>query len=461
MSKEYNIKQIQESWGSLNYNYLLGESHSYISGVFSDINYLKKHLEETKNIVEVTTDTLNKFSVYSQNPFLKNYFIFQKKINTQILSDIQKNRGRYNLYLFDCDIQDSSKKFFNLFDVYFYLRVTKEKQVIDLKNNKFRNVILNFDHNIKSCKIKSLNKETDSIGIDIKNFYDQEDQKNKTIYFSKIEDQKLTIKSTSNHLVISGEKTCKSQLNLAVNTLSNQSKITIKNMNIQSFQHGSSSSNSRINELKIQGARVTKKIVIPPFRNLILKSVYFKYPFKLDDNADPLEVIDQIYIENINFECGKNQDGEFNKIKQLMKKLGYDNYAIDFNAFANKSRYKNLSWRSTTEKALLWFYGVVSDCGLNIRRMFISLGGLFAVFYLVYFLGFYYNYETAQDVYGIEVESFKQSVVNSLGAFKILFKYESSLTTFCFNIISFVHTSLSSIIWYLIIIWMKKRFGQK
>ena len=91
--------------------------------------------------------------------------------------------------------------------------------------------------------------------------------------------------------------------------------------------------------------------------------------------------------------------------------------------------------------------------------MLISLIALFLIFCLVYFLGFYHNYETVQGNYTIE--SLKQSFVNSLGFFRFLFEYKSNLTTFRFNIISFVHTSLSSIIWYLIIIWMKKRFGQK
>ena len=81
-------------------------------------------------------------------------------------------------------------------------------------------------------------------------------------------------------------------------------------------------SNSRIDELKIQNSKVTGKMVMPSFRNLILKSVKFTYPFKIDDNANPLEVIDEIDIENIKFECDKGQDGEFNKIKLLMKKIG-------------------------------------------------------------------------------------------------------------------------------------------
>ena len=407
----------------------------------------------------------------SQDAKGNEYVLFNQKLNNNLFSSylesitLFSDNEDFKFYFFDCEFEDKIKcgeikVFFSTID--------EENKIVDIKNTLLSSFVLFFKTNDGSFEIRNLNM--DGCIDECMNIYSNRQAGLKTVKLINPADTDILIKAHVNKLKVVSDKENKVS-SLIIETKKEQKVLFLKDIRVETVDFISSyekdsfgvypdipKKSENIPDLDIKHFIIEdceidyfKKETIPFSRNIEFRNTKFKAPFLFYGMNDQKYNPNIIQTENITFSCQGGNDGKFNKIKVFMKKLGYEVYAMDFQGFASKSRYNSLQ-NCSLEKSFLWVYGSVSDYGLNLGKMFYYLAGFFGLFSIIYL---YFLCDG--------IESIQYSFVNSLGFLKFAFPsdYMEGKASFSLALISFIHISFASIIWYLIIMWLKKRFGQK
>lgn len=152
----------------------------------------------------------------------------------------------------------------------------------------------------------------------------------------------------------------------------------------------------------------------------------------------------------------------YRELRKLTHTNNDEEMANLFGALEIKARYRNTELRDDAfDKLVGLCYSLINDFGINIFKPLKNLVGLFCLSYITFFVIFNRSVQLV-DVFWSNIDflsPLKISFLSCLGPLRLLSKFENvSLGSFKLELIFWLFTLISTLLWYFLIVGVRKRY---